>query len=133
LPRIIIFDTNFLLIPLHFGIDIFEESKNAVNQKVVFAVTPQILDEINKLKTKAKASFMKELMFAEKIIEQCLTLDEEIHEGELVDDSLVRIAEANDCIVATTDVKLRKKLHQNNVDVLIMRQKSYLELIGSSN
>jgi rRNA-processing protein FCF1 len=130
LPRTIIFDTNFLLIPIRFGIDIFEESKNAVNQKVVFAVTPQILDEINKLKSKAKGSFMKELVFAEKIIEKCLILDEEVKDGELVDDSLVRIATTNDYIIATSDAELRRKLLDRNVDVLILRQKSYLELIG---
>jgi rRNA-processing protein FCF1 len=132
LHRTIIFDTNFLFIPIRFGIDIFKESEIALNQKVVFAIIPQILDEICKLKAKSKPSFKKELVFVEKILEKCVVLDEEVILGEEVDDSIIRIASEKNYIVATTDVSLRRKLRERKVDVLILRQRSYLELIGAS-
>jgi rRNA-processing protein FCF1 len=132
LSQTIIFDTNFLLIPLRFGLDIFEEAEKAVNTKLIFAVTPQILEEIEKLKSNASLSFMKELRFLDKLLEKCVVLDELIYPNEKVDNSLVRIALEKDFIVATTDSELKKKLRKNNVDVIILRQKSYLELIGKS-
>lgn len=132
MSQTIIFDTNFLLIPLRFGLDIFEEAEKAVNTKLIFAVTPQILEEIEKLKSNASLSFMKELRFLDKLLEKCVVLDELIYPNEKVDNSLVRIALEKDFIVATTDSELKKKLRKNNVDVIILRQKSYLELIGKS-
>jgi rRNA-processing protein FCF1 len=130
LSRTIIFDTNFLLIPLRFGLDIFEESEKAVNQKLVFAVVPQIIEEIEKLKSNASPSFLKDLCFVDKVLERCVVLDELIYPNEKVDESLIRIASKNGFIVATTDSELRKKLRKNNVDIIFLRQKSYLEFIG---
>jgi rRNA-processing protein FCF1 len=133
MSRIIIFDTNFLLIPLRFGLDIFEESEKAVNQKLVFAVVPQIIEEIEKLKSNASPSLLKDLCFVDKVLERCVILDEILYPNENVDESLIRIASEKGFIVATTDSELRKRLRKNNVDIIILRQKSYLEFIGKLN
>jgi rRNA-processing protein FCF1 len=111
-------------------VDIFKESEKVVNQQLVFAVTPQILKEIENLRIKASPSFEKELQFVEKILEHCVVLDEKICPRELVDDSILRIAVEKGYIVATTDSDLRNRLRGSNVQVLFLRQKNRLEFLG---
>jgi rRNA-processing protein FCF1 len=130
LPPKILFDTNFLLIPLRFGVDIFEEAERALNQPPEYYVTRSVLREIAQLKQGATPSFVKELSFAEKIAERCSVLDIEVEDGETVDESILRTAGEKRFIVGTTDAELRKKLREAGVKVLVLRQKRYLELMG---
>jgi len=129
LPRIL-FDTNFLMIPLRFGVDIFEEAERALNQPPEFYVTRSVLKEIEHLKRDAGPNFVKELSFAEKLAERCSVLEVDVEDGETVDDSILRTAENNRFIVATADAELRKKLRDSGVKVLVLRQRRYLELMG---
>ncbi|MCW4051473.1 MAG: DNA-binding protein [Candidatus Bathyarchaeota archaeon] len=129
-PQGILFDTNFLLVPIRFGVDIFSESERTINTIVEFLVTPGVLQEIEYLKKTAKPSFRRDLEFAEKIASQCRVLDEEVNPSEKVDDSIVRIASKLGLIVGTTDAELRKKLRAEGVKVLVLRQRRYLELDG---
>jgi rRNA-processing protein FCF1 len=130
LPPRILFDTNFLMIPLRFGVDIFEETERVLNQPPDYYVTRSVLKEIEHLKQGARPSFVKELSFAEKIAERCSVLEVEVEDGETVDDSILRTAEKKRFIVGTTDAELRKKLRDAGVKVLVLRQRRYLELMG---
>ena len=130
LPPRILFDTNFLMIPLRFGVDVFEEAERVLNQPPEYYVTRSVLKEIAQLKQDAGPSFVKELSFAEKIAERCRVLEVEVEDGESVDDSILQTAENNRFIVGTTDAELRKKLRDAGVKVLVLRQRRYLELMG---
>lgn len=130
LPPKILFDTNFLMIPLRFGVDVFEEAERALNNLPEYYVTGSILREIELLKQGASPSFAKELSFAEKIAERCSVLDVEAREKETVDESILRTAVEKRLIVGTTDAELRRRLREAGVKVLILRQRRYLELIG---
>lgn len=130
LPPKILFDTNFLLIPLRFGVDIFEEAERVLNQQPKYYVPRSVLKEIAQLKKGATPSFVKELSFAEKIAESCVVLDVEVEDGETVDESILRTAREKRFIVGTTDTELRKKLREEGVKVLVLRQRRYLELMG---
>ncbi len=130
LPPKILFDTNFLLIPLRFGVDIFEEAERVLNQPPEYYVTRSVLREIAQLKKGASPSFVKELNFAEKLAERCGVLEVEVEEGETVDESILRTAEGKGLIVGTTDAELRKKLREAGVKALVLRQRRFLELMG---
>ena len=130
LPPRILFDTNFLMIPLRFGVDVFEEAERVLNQPPEFYVTRSVLKEIEHLKQDAGPSFVKELSFAEKIAERCIVLEVEVEDGETVDDSILRTAKNKRFIVGTTDAELRKKLRDAGVKVLVLRQRRYLEIMG---
>jgi len=130
LPPKILFDTNFLLIPLRFGVDIFEEAERVLNLPPEYYVTRSVLKEIAQLKQGAGPSFAKELSFAEKIAERCGVLDVEVEDGETVDESILRTASEKRFIVGTTDSELRKRLREAGVKVLVLRQRRYLELMG---
>lgn len=128
LPSKILCDTNFLLVPLRFGVDIFYEVPEAVNDIVEFYVSSRVLDEISLLRKDAKPSFDKELLFAQKMAEKCKVLED--HSDNPVDDSLIQLAKKSGLIIGTTDSELRKKARELGVKVVFLRQRRYLVLDG---
>ncbi|OGD46538.1 hypothetical protein A3K69_01915 [Candidatus Bathyarchaeota archaeon RBG_16_57_9] len=130
MPATVIFDTNFLLVPIRFGVDVFAEAERVLNQLVDPAVTPGVLRELEQLRQGAAPGFERELDFALSLASRCRVIGHDLLEGETVDDSLVRLASAGGYVVATTDSELKKKLRRSGVKVLILRQRRYLQLVG---
>ena len=128
LPTKILCDTNFLLIPLRFGVDVFNETDDALNDIAEFYVSSRVLDEINLLRLDAKPSLDKELLFALKMAEQCKVIQDE--SPLLVDDSLIELAKKHDMAIGTIDSELRKKARDEGVKVVFLRQRRYLVLDG---
>jgi rRNA-processing protein FCF1 len=128
MPTRILVDTNFLLIPVRFKVDIFTDSSDAVNDLTEFYVSSRVLNEIRLLKEKSKPSFVKELRLAETYAGQC-TLIEDPDNGE-VDDSLVNLASRERMVLGTTDSELRQKARKAGVKVIYLRQRNYLVLDG---
>ena len=128
MPTRILVDTNFLLIPVRFKVDIFTGSSDAVNDLTEFYVSSRVLNEIQRLKEKSKPSFVKELRLAETYAGQC-TLIEDPSDGE-VDDSLVSLASREGMVLGTTDSELRQKARAAGVKVIYLRQRNYLVLDG---
>ena len=126
----IIVDSNFLFIPLKFGVDIFEEFKRLISKNVSCLVPRTVLNELDRLREGAKSSLIKEIDFAEKIAENCNVLENSLEPGETVDESLVRIAKKMKCIIATNDAELRKKAKKSSVSVIYLRQGAFLEVEG---
>jgi len=130
LPTKVLLDTNFLLVPIRFGVDIFTEAERALNQLVELTVSTGVLREMEALKEEAGPKFQRELDFALTLASRCVVVEDEPVEGETVDDSLVRLASKGGYVVATTDSELRKRLRRSGVKVLILRQRRYLLLMG---
>ncbi len=128
MPTKILVDTNFLLIPVRFKVDIFTVSSDAVNDLTEFYISSRVLDEIQRLKEKAKPSFFKELRLAETFAGLCTLIVDPSDDD--VDDSLVRLALLEGMVLGTTDSELRRKARTASVKVLFLRQKSYLVLDG---
>jgi rRNA-processing protein FCF1 len=128
LPTKILCDTNFLLLPLRFGVDVFNEVNDVLNDIVEFYVSSKVLNEINLLRKKAKPRLNKELLFALKMTEQCKIIQDD--SKLLVDDSLVELAKKNFMVIGTTDSRLRKKARAEGIRVIYLRQKRYLVLEG---
>ena len=128
LPTKILCDTNFLLIPLRFGVDVFTEADEVLNDLTEFYVSSRVLDEINLLRKNARPSLDKELLFALKMTEQCVLIEDE---SEIeVDDSLIQLAKKDDMVLGTTDSELRKRARGEGVKVIYLRQRRYLVLDG---
>jgi rRNA-processing protein FCF1 len=128
MPTKLLVDTNFLLVPVRFKVDIFEESQNAVNDLVDFYVSTRVLDEINILKEKSKNSFVRQLKLAEKLAENCTVINDNSH--TLVDQSLIDLAFNEGMVLGTTDAELRQNARKAGVKVVYLRQKSHLILDG---
>ncbi len=128
MPTKLLVDTNFLLIPLRFKVDIFEETQNAVNDLVDFYVSSRVLDEITILKEKSKNKFVRQLSLVEKMAERCTVIQDDSR--TLVDESLINLASREGMVIGTTDAELRQKAREAGVKVVYLRQKSHLILDG---
>jgi rRNA-processing protein FCF1 len=126
----VILDSNFLFIPLRFGVDIFEELHRLLGRNVRCVVTMPIIDELRLLRTDAKPSFRKEVDFALGLVDRCEVMEASLGPGEAVDDSIVRVASDGPFIVATNDAELRRRLRKAGVSVVFLRQRNHLEIEG---
>jgi rRNA-processing protein FCF1 len=126
----VILDSNFLFIPLRFGVDIFDELHRLLGRNVRCVVTTPIIDELRLLRTDAKPSFRKEVDFALGLVERCEVMEASLDLRETVDDSIVRVASDGPFIVATNDADLRRRLRKAGVSVVFLRQRSHLEIEG---
>jgi uncharacterized protein len=123
----VILDTNFLLIPGLFKIDIFEEIKKVMNDKYDLFIIDgtigelnKIIDNKNKSKDKLNAKIGLELIDLKKI--------KKIRSEErYVDDAIVNIADKN-TVVATSDRELKRRLRKNKIGLISLRKKQYLIL-----
>lgn len=131
LGRTVILDSNFLFIPLQFGVDIFEELERLLGSLVRCVVPSPVVDELQLLKQDAKPSLRKEIDFALAISEQCERIEEPKEPNETVDDVLVRLAKCWKCPVATNDGKLRRRLRAEEISVIFLRQRAYLDIEGA--
>lgn len=128
MPTKLLVDTNFLLIPVRFKVDIFTESQNAVNDVVEFYVSSRVLKEIQILKDRSKGAFVRELKLAEKLAENCTIIND--NSSTRVDQSLINLAIRDDMMIGTADSELRQNARNVGVKVVYLRQKRYLVLDG---
>lgn len=126
----VILDSNFLFVPLRFGVDIFDELRRLLGGPHRCVVPRPVVDELKLLRPEAKPSLKKEIDFALKLTERCEVLEEELGAGETVDDFLLRSAADKGWLVATNDSDLRQRLRRVGVPVIYLRQRAYLEIDG---
>ena len=127
LPKVL-FDTNFLLLPVRVGIDVKSELNRLLGayQIVIPSAVIQELEEIKdkNSKTSRAVAFTKRLPPHEIIRTQ-------LKKGETVDDLIIRTAKKRNFIVATADLELKRRLRDQNIPVIYLRQKRVLALEGT--
>jgi hypothetical protein len=121
----IILDTNFLMIPFQFNVDIFEEINRIIEEKyelIIFDIMTKELEKIAKSKGKdATAARIALGLIGKKDVKIINT-----HEKK-VDNAIVALVDKN-TIVATNDKVLKEKLKNKNIKVIYLRNKKYLEI-----
>ena len=124
----VILDTNFLLIPGNFKVDIFEEIDRICDFKYTLCVVDKTLDELEKIiseqkgKDKASAKMALDILKVKGV--KVLKTDS----GKLVDDILVDIAQEEQVAVATQDKALKLRLKEKGARIILLRQKKHLIL-----
>lgn len=123
----IILDTNFLLIPLQFRVDIFSELNRICNFNYKIFIFEQSISELKNIMEKQKGKDKKAAQFALKLVK--LKNIGIIKSGENDVDGLILDYASDDTIVATQDIRLKKQLLEKGASVIILRQKKYLQLL----
>ena len=129
-PITVLLDTNFLMLPLRFGVDIQSEVGRVIEASFTLATTCTVLDELKRLKTRVKPAEVKVIDFALASAEKIEKIDDILGPQEDVDDQLLRLAERDGCVVATTDTELRKRLRNRGLPVIFLRQSRFLAIDG---
>ncbi len=126
--RTIILDTNFLLIPGQFGVDIFSEIDRIMNEAYELCIVDSTIDELNKLREletgKNKAASALALQLLKKKEVRTLKTEKHLNTDKLIE----KLAKSPECIVATQDKALKAILKQNNNQLIVLRQKKFLKL-----
>ena len=124
----IILDTNFLLIPAQFRVDIFEEIRQLMQEPYELYVVDATLDELDKLQFDASGRDKSAAALAKQLIGKkgVKTLKTEKHLN--TDKLIVELAKSPDYLVATQDKELKGILKENNVQLIVLRQKKHLKL-----
>ena len=123
--RPVILDTNFLLIPFQFKIDIFRELDYLMEFSHNYVVTSKTLNELAKL-AKAIGKDGMAARLAIKLVEANKQKIEIITNERYVDDWIVEYAKSNHAIVCTNDSELRQRLKQLKIKTITMKSKSKL-------
>ena len=116
---IAILDTNALLIPWHFKIDVFEQVSK-------LGFEPYTIEPVlHELKVLAEGGF-KGAAVALSLCERCDII--EAAGGSSTDEQLVNTALKYKAAVVTNDKRLKLQLRKQNIHVIQLRNRKYLEV-----
>jgi rRNA-processing protein FCF1 len=122
---LVLLDTNLLLLPHQFGVDVFAEIGRLVPEKHDVATLSSVVDELRGLvgpSTDGVAANVALELIREKGVEVIST------EGG-ADDSILEYARGGGAIVGTNDRQLKARLKAAGVEVLCMRGRDHLERV----
>ena len=131
----ILLDTNFLLIPAAFNVDIFSEFNRIFPKNKLFILDKSIEELIN-IELKQKGKYKQEARLGLQMVKKykISTIKTEKHINAykststipVVDDLIVDFAITGDYLVATQDKEIKVKLKKHNKKNITLRQKKYL-------
>ncbi len=127
----ILLDTNFLLVPFQFNVDIFSEIERLVTEKFKLCTLKKCIWELEHIMRTAKKG--KDRLNAKMALQLVKKYNIEIIDTPLdrkTDDLIVEIAKENprEWIVCTNDKELRRMLKKLGITTIFLRQKKYLEI-----
>jgi rRNA-processing protein FCF1 len=129
MPIKVILDSNFLMIPFQFNLDIFQEIEYILQKKVDFVVPSAVKTELTAISSRGGEG-APEASLALQLASRCRVVDVTLEPKETVDDAIVKASQKLGAVVATTDIDLKKRLRDINVPVVYLREKSKLEVEG---
>ena len=126
--RIVLIDTNFLMIPYQFKIEIFSEIRHLLDMEYKLAVssaTVRELEYISKGRTKGAIA----ARVAKKIIDARESKIEVIKTILGADQFIEEFANAKKGIVCTNDMRLRQKIRKSGIKIIALKSKSKIGFI----
>ncbi len=129
----VVIDTNFLVIPAQFSVDIFAETERVIERRVEFIVLSSVLREIEMMAhDSAKVGEQRTFRLALELAKRCRIVEYASAEELSVDDQILAYASSIDGVLATNDRKLIEKARKQGIPVLRLRGKKILTLEGTS-
>ncbi|MFN7991644.1 MAG: nucleotide-binding protein [Candidatus Micrarchaeia archaeon] len=126
--RPVVLDTNFLLIPFQFKINIIRELEYLLEVSHHFVISSKTLSELEKIgKSIGKSGMAARL--ALKLVAANRNRITVVQSNEYVDRWIEDYAKANNAIVCTNDSELRMKLKDLDIKVVTMKSKSKLGFV----
>jgi len=125
----VLLDSNFLLVPFQFRIDIFEELNDLLGkaEPIVLSTT---VEELKKMADRIPPKRRMQFSAALNLAERCEILEVNRESSESYDDVIVRVASELRIPVATNDAELRKRIRRAGLAAVYLRQKAKLVIEG---
>lgn len=128
--RRVVVDTNFLLMPYEYGIDLPSELLRIVHGPMELVVSQGTMNELETLagRNGRRATAARFVLQNLPFIRSKFPVEVAPSSGE-VDKWIIKFAQDNEVTVATNDVPLRKRLLAKGVPVIAMKGKSKLDFV----
>ena len=127
----IILDTNFIVIPADYGVDIFSEAETILERRIEFVLLQSVVKEIEEKASRTKAR-QRKFRVAKDLFDRCNIIEVSESLASLpVDDQLLEYTIKMKGVLATNDKELRRRAREKGVPVLYLRGKKRLILEGS--
>ncbi len=124
-------DTNFLLVPGQFGVDIISELNRILDVKFKIVIPNVVLDELDVIERKTRGKDLLAVRMAKKLAERFETVEIGRFGEKPIDDQILDFTVKKErVIVCTNDKGLKKRLREKGVPVVYLRSKKILELEG---
>jgi len=127
MKKIIILDTNFLLIPAQFNVDIFSEIERICDFPYQLCIIDKTLSELDSIIENQRQKYKNSAKLALKLLKSKAVKIIKTKKDKYVDDLIFNLAENTEIIVATQDKELKKRLKK---PIITLRQKKYLKIMN---
>lgn len=132
MPFPVIIDTNFLTVPVQFGVDIFSEAERVLERRVEFVLLNSVLEEIKSKIARANRKEARMFRSSLNLANRCRIIDVDASlKNQPVDDQILGSAMSLNGVLATNDKELRGKASSLGIPVLLLRGKKHLALEGT--
>ncbi|MDO8727582.1 MAG: DNA-binding protein [Candidatus Methanoperedens sp.] len=122
MKREVIIDTNGLMIPGQFGIDIFMELKRLGFDSYI--VPRASVRELEKISTQGRGKDRTAAKVALSLLERCSIVEKH----GFADDVIMELAQSTEDPVLTSDIELKKRLCSKGVTIVQLRERTHLSL-----
>jgi rRNA-processing protein FCF1 len=122
MKREVIIDTNGLMVPGQFGIDIFMELKRLGFDSYV--VPRASVRELEKISAQGRGRDRTAAKIALSLLDRCTIVEKE----GFADDVIMELATSKEDTVLTSDVELKKRLCSKGVSIVRLRERTHLSL-----
>jgi len=122
MKREVIIDTNGLMIPGKFGIDIFMELKRLGFD--TYIVPRASVRELEKISNQGRGRDRTAAKIALSLLNRCSIVEKQ----GFADDVIMELAESTEKPVLTSDIELKKRLCSKGVTIVQLRERTHLSL-----
>jgi rRNA-processing protein FCF1 len=122
----VVVDTNFMLIPFYFNVDVFDQIFSLLDEPFKIVIGTNVLAELEKLK-KGKGKAASGAAIALAFIEKYKKFVEVVEGRGPVDNWIIRYAKENNGIVCTNDARLRERAKANGLSVIVLKGKARID------
>ncbi len=126
--RKILLDTNFLLIPYQFRVDIFTQIDRIMHSQYKIFVLDKSVEELRKIIKEQKGKSKDAAKVALKLAAIKNIGIVKTQGDNKTDDAIIDLSSKSSYIVATQDKDLKRRLINLGIGVIVLRQKKILVL-----
>ncbi len=122
----LVVDTNFLLVPFYFNVDVFDQLFSLLEEPFKIVVGTNVIAELDRLR-RGKGKAAKGASVALLFIEKYKKFVEVVEGKGDVDRWIVRYAKENNGIVCTNDIRLKEMAKANGLNVIVLKGKARID------
>ncbi|MEM4335793.1 MAG: hypothetical protein QXL47_04480 [Candidatus Anstonellales archaeon] len=122
----IVVDTNFMLLPFYFNVDVFDQIFSLIEEPFKIVIGRNVLSELERLR-KGRGKSAKGAAVALLFIEKYKKFIQVVEAKGHVDRWILNYAKENDGIVCTNDMKLKEKAKGIGLKVIVLKGKARID------